>query len=374
MKVIMSKTELIRSLAKVQGIVERRNTLPILSYVLMNAEGSSVEVSSTDLEVGFKATYKAEVIEPGAMTIIAKKAFESARELPDEEIEIRSEENSWVRLVSGKANFRMVGLPKEDFPDLPTYTAKSGRWIAKKSLLDMVQKTSFAISHDQTRYALNGILLEATTLVDDDGNQICRMVATDGHRLAMVEKGCMKGNVSETRVIIPRKAVMELRKVLEDETAEMIQVDFQENHIFFIGEDTVLAARLIDGQFPEYQQVIPTESKRKASIDREEFGRVLKRVSILTADKANPVRFSFTDGTMTVSTTNPDVGEAIESMAVEYEGTPVDLGFNARYVLDVLGVAEGKRIVLGMNEPLSPGLMSVEGDPSYRYVVMPMRL
>ncbi len=374
MKVTMSKAELIKSLAKVQGIVERRNTLPILSYVLLNAEGSSVEMVSTDLEVGLKATYEADVQEPGSITLMAKKAFEIARELPEEEVEIRSEDNAWVRLSAGRAHFRMVGLPKEDFPDIPKYTSRNGLRIDRQIVMDMIQKTSFAISHDQTRYALNGVLLEATTEEGEGGLKICRMVSTDGHRLAMVERPCLRGSSEEKSVIIPRKAVQELKKVLEDEAAAEIQMDFQENHIFFIGEKVVLAARLIEGQFPEYQQVIPKENKRTAIIGREEFNRLLRRVSILTADRSNPVKFSFAGDKMTVSTTNPDVGEASESMKVDYDGGPIDLGFNARYLLDLLAAVDVPRIMIQMNEPLSPGLITMENDLGYRYVVMPMRL
>ncbi len=373
MKINMQKADLIKSLSKVQGIVERRNTLPILSYVLMNAEDSRVEIISTDLEVGLKVVYDAEVKEAGTVTIMAKKAFEIARELPEEDVEIREEENSWVKLKSGKATFRMVGLPKDDFPGLPKYSSKTGLKISKASVVEMVQKTSFAISHDQTRYALNGVLVEATTQ-EKDGGQICRMVSTDGHRLAMVERPCLKGNNEDRSVIIPRKAVMELKKVLEDEQSDDVTMDFQENHVFFIGQKVVLAARLIEGQFPEYRQVIPKESRRRAIIGRDEFSQVLRRVSILTADRANPVKFSFSEDKMVISTTNPDVGEAEESMGVEYEGEPLEIGFNARYLLDVLGAMEGEKVVLQMNEPLSPGLMTVANDAGYRYVIMPMRL
>lgn len=374
MKVNLSRAELVKSLAKVQGIVERRNTLPILSYVLMSAEGSSMEMISTDLEVGLKAIYDdVEVVEPGTVTIMAKKAFEIAREMPEEEVEIKSEDSSWVRLTSGRANFRMVGLPKDDFPEFPKYSSQAGMVISRKILIDMIHKTSFAISHDQTRYALNGVLMEVTT-EETEGGQLCRMVSTDGHRLAMVEKACARGNTEERSLIVPRKAVMELKKLLEDESEEEIRMDFQENHVFFIGKKIVMAARLIEGQFPEYQQVIPKESDKMVVIDREEFNQVLRRVSILTADRSNPVSFKFEPEKMTISTNNPDVGEASESMSVEYEGEPIELGFNARYVLDVLGAVEEKKVVLQMNEPLSPGLLTQEEDQSYSYVIMPMRL
>jgi DNA polymerase-3 subunit beta len=374
MRIRMSKSELIKSLSKVQGIVERRNTLPILSYALMNAEGSRVEVVSTDLEVGLKGVYAAEVIEPGTITVMAKKAFEIARELPEEEVEISSEENNWVRMVSGEANFRMVGLPKDDFPDLPEYSAEAGLWVSRKGITEMIQKTQFAISHDHTRYALNGVLLEVTTIEGENGEQICRMVSTDGHRLALTERACAKGNTEERSMIVPRKAIMELKKTLDEGGMEGIHLDIRKNHIFFIGEEIVLAARLIEGQFPEYQQVVPKESKRRAIIPRDDFLRVLKRVSILTADRSNPVRFAFTEGQMEISTNNPDVGEASESMAVDYDGEPLELGFNARYALDVLGALTEEKVVLEMNEPLSPGLITLEDDPSYKYVIMPMRL
>jgi DNA polymerase-3 subunit beta len=374
MKIRMSKSELVRSFSKVQGIVERRNTLPILSYALVKAEGSGVDIVSTDLEVGLKGSYSAEIVEPGAVTVMAKKAFEIARELPEEEVEISSEENNWVRMVSGKADFRMVGLPKEDFPELPEYSQEAGLWLSRNSILEMIKMTHFAISHDHTRYALNGVLLEVTTIEGEGGNQVCRMVSTDGHRLALIESSSARGNTEERSIIVPRKAVVELKKILDEGEGEGINVDFSKNHVFFIDGEVVLTARLIEGQFPEYQQVVPKESRKRTTIDREEFHRVLKRVSILTADRSNPVRFAFSEGQMTISTNNPDVGEASENMEVDYSGEDIELGFNARYVLDVLAALDVEKVVLAMNEPLSPGLLTLEENGNYKYVVMPMRL
>ncbi len=373
MKMIMSKNEFIKSLARVQGVVERRNNLPILSYVLMKAQDGSVEISSTDLDVGLRATHKADVVEKGVITVMAKKAFEIARELPEDEVEIVLEEKSRVRLTSGKANFRMVGLPPEEYPQLPEPTGKTELWTLKKPLEEMIQKTFFAVSHDQTRYALSGILVEIDTDINAN-RQTCRMVATDGHRLAHIERNCLRGVKEERKFILPRKAILELKKVLDDIEDEEIRIDYKDNHLFFIGQMVTLTARLVEGQFPEYQQVIPKSSASTAVMDREELNRVLRRIAILNADRANPARFIFSHEGLKVSADNPDVGDVEESMTIAFEGESLELGFNPRYIQDLLAAVTEQRITLGMNKALTPGLFTVEGDADYQYVVMPMRL
>jgi DNA polymerase-3 subunit beta len=375
MKLTMTKSELIRSLSRVQGVIERRNTLPVLSYVLIKARGSAVEVLSTDLEVGIKATYQADVAEPGTITLMAKKAFEIAREMPGEEVNLLSEANNWVRITSGKATFRVVGLPPEDFPDLPVQPATDGIAVDRQALMEMIQTTSFAISHDQQRYALNGLLLVLTPEEGEGGRQICRLVSTDGHRLALAERPILTGCTEEKNVIIPRKGVMELKKILDDEIqGDELKVDVQGNHVFFMGERVVLAARLIEGQFPEYRQVVPAEHKRVAVMDREEFNGVLRRVSILTADRNTPVKFAFGSGQLNVSAASNDLGEAEESMAIQYDGEPVEVGFNARYLLDFLSAVGGPQVTLSLSEPLAPGLFTIGARGVFKYVVMPMRL
>jgi DNA polymerase-3 subunit beta len=272
----------------------------------------------------------------------------------------------------GRSRFKVMSLPKDDFPALPI--AQEGEKIefSPALLAESIEKTSFAMSHDQTRQALNGILLEVVTAGDEAD---LRLIATDGHRLAFVQRRCRAAVVGNRGVIIPRKAIAEVRKLIGEEAAgPSIELSFQENRLFFRIGANLLVTRLVDGQFPDYHQVIPAGGARVAVVEREPFYRAVRRVSTVTADRVNLLRFGFAAGKVAVTAVNPELGEATEDVEIEFTGSELELGLNARYILDVFSVIEQEKVVIEMNEALSPALIRPLGDEGYRCVVMPMRL
>jgi DNA polymerase-3 subunit beta len=373
MDIVVSKVELANALARVQGIVERKNTVPILSCVLLEARGAELSLSATDLEIFTRSSLAAQVAKDGVITAPAKKLFEIVRELPEGEVRLIAGDKGWVKIEMGRARFKVMSLPKEDFPALPAEQEGEKIEFPPQLLAEAIEKTGFAMSHDQTRQALNGILLEVSPSGGDEAD--VRMVATDGHRLCFIQRRCKAGVAGERGVIVPRKAITELRKLIgEDAGAAAVELSFQENRLFFRVAGSLLVTRLVDGQFPDYRQVIPTGGTRLASVEREAFYRAVRRVSTLTAERVNLLRFGFTTGKVTVAAVNPEVGEASEEVEAEYRGGDIEIGLNARYVMDVFSVAEQEKMLIEMNEALSPVLVRPDGDEGYRCVIMPMRL
>jgi DNA polymerase-3 subunit beta len=372
MEIVIKKSELLNALSKVQGIVEKKNTVPILSCVLFEVEGSTLHVSATDLEISLRSSYKAEVSSEGVITAPAKKVFEIVRELPEGDVRMAAAEGGWVKIEMGRSRFKVMSLPKEDFPAIPKIEDGEKFEFTPRELSEMIDKTSFAMSHDQTRHALNGVLWEVGPA--GDGEAECRMVATDGHRLAYIRRVC-RGEVTQSRgSIVPRKAIIELKRLIGETGDGNIEVFFQENRMSFRLGDSVMVTRLVEGQFPDYKQVIPAESGRKAVVDRENFYRAVRRVATLSSDRTAPLRFAFKEGLVTVSTINPEVGEATEDLEAEYQGDDLDIGMNARYIVDAFSTLEQEKVSIEMNEALSPGLVKPIGDDDYRCVIMPMRL
>jgi DNA polymerase-3 subunit beta len=373
MDIIISKADLASALARVQGIVERKNTVPILSTVLLEARGSELFVSATDLELFLRSRYPVQVAKEGVVTAPAKKLFEYVRELPEGEVRLVAGDKGWLKIEMGKARFKVMSLPKDDFPALPVAQEGEKIELAPQMFAEAVEKTGFAMSHDQTRQALNGVLLEVAPVSGDEAD--VRLIATDGHRLAFIQRRC-KAAVSGSRgVIVPRKAITEARKLIGEETAGApVELSFQENRLFIQVGASLLVTRLVDGQFPDYHQVIPSGGTRMAIVDRESFYRAVRRVSIVTPDRVNLLKFAFSSAQVSVTAVNPDVGEASEDVAAEFTGTDIELGLNARYVMDVFAVIEQEKVIIEMNEALSPALVRPLGDDGYRCVVMPMRL
>jgi len=373
MDIVVTKAELASALARVQGIVEKKNTVPILSCVLLEADGAELSVSATDLELFMRSRHAAQVGTPGVVTAPAKKLFEIVRELPEGDVRLATTDKGWVRIEMGRARFRVMSLPKEDFPPLPV--AQDGETIepTPAALVEAIEKTGFAMSHDQTRQALNGVLLEVAPV--EGGEADLRFVATDGHRLAFIQRRCRASVAGDRGVIVPRKAITEMRRLLAEEaTGSALELSFQENRLVVRIGSSLLVTRLVDGQFPDYRQVIPTGGQRVAVVEREPFYRAVRRVSTLAADRVNLLRFAFKEGRAVVTAVNPEIGEASEDLEAEYAGTEFEMGMNARYVMDVFAAAEQEKMVLEMNEALSPVLMRPLGDDGYRCVVMPMRL
>ncbi|MHB8845204.1 MAG: DNA polymerase III subunit beta [Nitrospirota bacterium] len=371
MKLKIKKDEILKGLQRIQGVVDKKNTMPILSNMLLIADGKGVEIVATDLEIGLRGRYEAEVEKPGAVTVSAKKMFEIVRELPEENIQIRVEESNWVKIVSGRSQFKLVGLPKEEFPNLPDVAEEGMITIAGEALREMIKKTLYAAGENDARYVLNGLFVH---LQQGKGGLNVRIVGTDGHRLSMIDR-VVDAKHKEESVIVPKKAMLELRRLLEeDESQEGFQIGFSKNHALFKRGDLVMVSKLIDGNYPNYQQVLPTQNTKMVTVPKDLITHAVKRVSILSKEKNNAVKLQLEHNQLTLSTNNPEVGEANEELAIDYTGDSLAIGFNSRYLMDVLTAMDGENITLELNDALSPCLIKEAGNESYKCVVMPMRV
>jgi DNA polymerase-3 subunit beta len=371
MKLKIKKDEILKGLQRIQGVVDKKNTMPILSNMLLVADGKGIEIVATDLEIGLRGRYEAEVEKPGAVTVSAKKMFEIVRELPEENIQIRVEESNWVKIVSGRSQFKLVGLPKEEYPNLPDVAEEGMITIAGEALREMIKKTLYAAGENDARYVLNGLFVH---LSQGKGGLNVRIVGTDGHRLSMIDR-VVDAQHKEESVIIPKKAMLELRRLLEeDESQEGFQIGFSKNHALFKRGDLVMVSKLIDGNYPNYQQVLPTQNTKLVTVSKDMITHAVKRVSILSKEKNNAVKLQLEKNQLTLSTNNPEVGEANEELAIDYKGDSLAIGFNSRYLMDVLTAMDGENITLELNDALSPCLIKEAGNESYKCVVMPMRV
>ncbi len=377
MKLRMGREELLTGLQRVQGVVEKRNTMPILSNILIEAKQEGVEIVATDLEIGMRGHYKATVEKPGGITVSARKLYEIIKELAVGEIEIASGENNWTTIHAGKSQFKIVGLPSTDYPALPTIEREGLIPLAGAGFLELIRKTLFAAGDNDARYILNGLLV---TLITSEKKTILRLVGTDGHRLAVAEqevgKAGAKGAPQEIKAIIPKKAAHEMQRLLEEGGDSEPLIGFTKNLMIFRKSGLLLTSRLMEGNYPNYQQVIPKEKESggKIGVNRGELESALRRVSVLSRDKASAVKVSFATGQMTLFSSNPDLGEATEELPARYEGEALITGFNARYLLDVLGVMDGETISLQMDNPLSPCLIQESDSPGFKCVVMPIKI
>lgn len=375
MKVRIGRDELLTGLQRVQGVVEKRNTMPILSNILFEAKQEGAEIVATDLEIGMRGLYKATVLSPGGVTISARKLYEIIKELPSGDIELAAGENNWTTIQAGKSQFKVVGLPSADYPALPAIDREGLTPLAGDGLLELIRKTLFAAGDNDARYILNGLLV---TLVMTDKKTSLRLVGTDGHRLAVAEqevsKTGSKTGPQEIKAIIPKKAAQEMRRLLEEGGEGEPLIGFTKNLMIFRKSGLLLTSRLMEGNYPNYQQVIPKEGGKKITVNRSELESALRRVSVLSKDKANAVKVSFTAGRMTLFSSNPDFGEATEEIAARYEGEALSTGFNARYLLDVFSVMDGDSLSLQMETALSPCLIQEAESPGFKCVVMPIKI
>jgi DNA polymerase-3 subunit beta len=375
MKVRIGRDELLTGLQRVQGVVEKRNTMPILSNILIEAKQEGAEIVATDLEIGMRGLYKATVHKAGGITVSARKLYEIIKELPSGDIDLISSENNWTTIQAGKSQFKVVGLPSTDYPALPAIDREGLTPLAGAGLLELIRKTLFAAGDNDARYILNGLLV---TLISGEKKTTLRLVGTDGHRLAVAEqdlgKAGAKGAPQEIKAIIPKKAAQEMRRLLEEGGDGEPLIGFTKNLMIFRKSGLLLTSRLMEGNYPNYQQVIPKESNRKIMVVRAELESALRRVSVLSKDKANAVKLSFTPGRLTLFSSNPDYGEATEEMSAQYEGEALNTGFNARYLLDVFDVMDGEKISLQMDSALSPCLIQEAETPGFKCVVMPIKI
>ncbi len=371
MKLTIKKEEILKGLQRIQGVVEKKNTMPILSNMLLTADGSGVEIVATDLEIGLRGSYAAAVEKSGAVTVSAKKMFEIVRELPSDDIQIKVEDGNWVKIVSGQSQFKLVGLPKDEYPSLPDVAEDGMIAIESETLREMIKKTLYSVGENDARYVLNGLFVHMTP--SKNGLNI-RMVGTDGHRLSMIDR-VIDAKHKEESMIIPKKAMMELRRLLEeDSTNAELRIGFSKNHAMFKRDGLVMVSKLIDGNYPNYLQVVPTKSTKKIDVSKDIFTHAVKRVSILSKEKTNAVKLQLENGKLVLSTNNPEVGEANEELAVDYKGEGITIGFNSRYLIDVLTAMDRANIALELSDALSPCLITEEGDDQYKCVVMPMRV
>ncbi|MFO1189741.1 MAG: DNA polymerase III subunit beta [Alphaproteobacteria bacterium] len=372
MKLTIERAALLKSLAHVQSVVERRNTIPILSNVRIEARKDSLGLTATDMDLAVVDTAPAQVAQGGATTAPAHVLYDIVRKLPDgAQLELdNAGDSNHLRIRSGRSTFRLPCLPTEDFPVMAEGDLPSSFQIAAADLRTLVDHSFFAISTEETRYYLNGIFLHATAR---DGVKVLRAVATDGHRLARIESPLPAGAEAIPGVIVPRKTVAELRRLI-DESTDTVRIALSDSKIRFAFDGAVITSKLIDGTFPDYERVIPTGNDRILEVDSRAFANAVDRVSTISSERSRAVKLSVKRGHLVLSTTSPDNGSATEELEVAYAGDDIDVGFNARYVLDITQQIEGDTLRLAFADAASPTLASDVADASALYVLMPMRV
>ena len=366
MEVRISRDVLLNGVQKVQGIVEPKGAMPILSHLHLSAKKDGICIRATNLEIGTLGSYPANVTTDGAVTLNARKLFDIIRELPNEEIYIKKEENNWITLKCGNSKFRLPGLPPEDYPPMPEYSDKVLLEFDGKILKEMIRKTFFSVSPDESRQALNGLLLET------EGDR-ATLVGTDGHRLALITRPVTSHVGEKASYLLPKKALSELLKLMEDDD-EKFEFSSHENHLAFIHGKQVIVSRKVDGKFPNYRQVIPTDNPLKAQANREDLTHALKRVALLADEKSKMVRFEIQKGSLTLVSDNTELGAAVEEIAIEYDGEEVSIGLNAKYVLDILNAMDADAVTLNLKDQNHSCLFTSASDDQYKSIVMPMRL
>ncbi|TVR08768.1 MAG: DNA polymerase III subunit beta [Salinarimonadaceae bacterium] len=372
MKVTVERAALLKALGHVHRVVERRNTIPILSNVLLRADPAGLRLKATDLDMEVTETIPSDVTQPGATTVPAHVIYDIVRKLPEGaqvSLELAADGSQLV-LRSSRSRFALQALPETDFPDIAAGELPHSFAIPPGDLKKLIEKTQFAISTEETRYYLNGIFLHT---LDGENGPILRAVATDGHRLARIETAAPDGSAGMPGVIVPRKAVAEIQKLLED-SGEAIHVELSPAKIRLTFGGVVLTSKLIDGAFPDYQRVIPAGNDKTLVVDRDEFARAVDRVSTISSERGRAVKLALVDGRLTLTVNNPDSGSATEEIEVEYEAAALDIGFNARYLLDIAGQLDGDTAILKFADPGSPTLIQDREGAAALYVLMPMRV
>ena len=363
MKFKISKEDFIEGLQQVQHVVSNRTTLPILSNVLLEADGDALKLTTTDLDVGVSGSVKATVSKAGSTTLPARRLAGIVRELPSDEVSVDVTTKDVASIKSGPSFFKILGLSKEEFPPLATFEDANEYKIDQKVLKEALKMTSYAISTDETRYVLNGILCSFK-----DGS--LTLVATDGRRLAMVQNDVEFPKSLETEVIVPTKAVNELQRLLSDDGE--VKISISDSQISFELNDNILVSKLIEGNYPNYNQVIPEETKERIPLDRESFLSTVNRVSLLANEKSNSVKCVFSKDQINVTANSQDVGEANETIEVSYKGPGVEIAFNPEFLMAPLRNLDADEIYLELIDEMSPGVIRTTG--SFLYVLMPMRV
>ena len=371
MKLTIERAALLKSLGHVQSVVERRNTIPILSNVKIDAGDASVRLNATDMDLDIVEAAPADVSTPGSTTVSAHTLYDIVRKLPDgAQIDIDAAGDGQVVLSAGRSRFTLASLPTDEFPVLSGGELPHQFTLSAAELRGLIDRTRFAISTEETRYYLNGIYLHKA---ESDGTALLRAVATDGHRLASVEVPLPAGAEEVPGVIVPRKAVAELRKLI-DESGDEVAVSMSESKILFAFDDAVLTSKLIDGTFPDYQRVIPAGNDKVMEVECKSFADAVDRVSAISSEKSRAIKLALSGGTLVLSASSPEHGSATEEIEVAFDGDELEIGFNSAYLLDVTRQIEGEMARFTMADAASPTVMQETDDTSALYVLMPMRV
>jgi len=374
MKLSITKSEFLRGLGRIQSIVEKRNSMPILANTLIEApetgENATLQLAATDLEVGVRSQHMANVTEAGGLTVSAKKLFEIVRELSDEKIELEATANSYLEIRCNRSRFTLAGTAAEEYPTLPEFNPEKTVPVSSPILSAMIERTMYAASVDETRYNLNGVYLEVLNETDE-----IRLVATDGHRLACVDRA-IEGDISAlaSGVIIPRKGLGELKRLVDEDDAEEIELAFANNSGLAKKGDVTLVMRLIEGEFPNYNQVIPKDLTRHLILPTDSLVQAVRRVALLSSERSRAVKLELSDGQLVITSSNPDLGDAREELDVDYAGEPLAIGFNAKYLLDAINAIQLKEVRFSFQDELSPSRLTPPDDEKTLAVVMPMRI
>jgi DNA polymerase-3 subunit beta len=370
MEITVKSSDLVKELGFSQGVVEKKTTIPVLSNVLVEADGDGLILTATDLELGIRVSCPAKVTKGGSTTLPAKRLLDYVRLLPDAELSIKVGENDSANIVCGRSKTRIAGMSRENFPEFPTVPDVVTK-IPAKTLIHAISKTVFAVANEESRYTLIGALLivRPESLV---------MVATDGHRLAYFEAAeTHEGVADEVRALVPKKAMAELLKLAsEGDNSWTVEFATDENHLFFRCGSRLLSTRKLTGQFPDYERVLPSEKHSAISLNREEALLAVRRVAQFADDRSRAIRFELTEGVLELGASGSDAGESEETIPVEYSGEKLKVGFNSQYVADFLNVAETEMVELQLKDAESAGQLQLVGAEGYdyRYVVMPMRI
>ncbi|MBC7752772.1 MAG: DNA polymerase III subunit beta [Moraxellaceae bacterium] len=368
MKIEIQKKDLLSLLSKTLNIVEKRNTMPILVNVLLEASGSSLKAYATDLEVSLTDHSQAVVKEAGKVAVSAKSLFDITKELFEGPLQLIKKENNWLEIKQGKFLSKIVGVAAEEYPVFPTYNSDRFFKIDSAEFKEMIDKTIYSVSNDETRYHLNGVYFEST-----QKNNIT-MVATDGHRLSLIKKEFAEINFNEKiGVIIPKKGLFEIKKLIES-NVDNVFIAVEGSQFILKSGSCILMIRLIEGKYPNYQQFIPQKLSQKIIIPRDLILSSLKRVSLLANQKSKAILFSFSANKLEITSSNPELGDAKEELDLDYSGPDIKIGFNARYIEDVLKNIEQDKIEIELNDQISPGIIKGHANSDYINVVMPMRI
>jgi len=371
----IDKNEFLKGLGLMQSVAGRKTTLPILSHILIEGEKNSLYLTGTDLETGIREELVTTVHQGGKISVSAKKLYEIVRELPEETIHINKKENHWITLQCKKSIFNIAGLDPDEFPSLPVYQEGFFSQVSTHLIKEMIEKTVFAASNEESRYHLNGIHFSQSRQGE---KEVLRMVATDGHRLSLIDRESQNIRGIEKGIIIPKKGVLEIKKIMGDRNGEgEIGIYFDQTHGFFKMGKSLMVIRLIDGEFPEYEQVIPKGNDKKIVMQKDRMYGCLRRVSTMASERVEGIKFSVKKNSIELFSYHQDFGDAKEEVEVTYEGPPLEIGFNARYLMEALNVIDMEEVVMELKDEGSPGILKPLSSTEISHqicIIMPMRV